>query len=439
MHNIGFTDEVAQEDLFGVSEYVSGLSTFIANCNTPMTISIQGSWGTGKTSIMNFIEEELDKKGTTYHINFNAWQFTQFNLQDELAVSLISRLISQMQAKEQTVTGLQKAVGVLKSAGRVGWQLGRAAIDTFGGFSSKIMAVADKTKEAIQKETGTPKDYDTTNAIGSLKDDFRQCVLDTLEVTGKDRIIFFVDDLDRLEPKKTIEVMEVLKLFFDVSQCVFVLAIDYAVVINGLTAKYGRFSEDDVENQAKGRSFFDKMIQVPFKMPVAKYDITNYVETCFDEIGVQYNKDDMETYLDLIRLSIGTNPRKMKRLFNAFLLLSIIVQGDILEKDRNTLLLFAVLCLQHSYEGMYKLLVRNRDVLSEKLLNILATGSISAIEEKVGPLDMNGIDEDKMRLFMDRFLLMLDKSDNKKLELTEIDALKNVLGVSSITDVSDSN
>ncbi|GEM_PF-4415094 len=28
-------------------------------CNTPMTISIQGSWGTGKTSIMNLVKNEM--------------------------------------------------------------------------------------------------------------------------------------------------------------------------------------------------------------------------------------------------------------------------------------------------------------------------------------------------------------------------------------------
>lgn len=436
MRNIGFTDEAASVDLFGVSEYISGLSEFAASCNTPMTISIQGSWGTGKTSIMNFVEDKLNQKGTTYHIKFNAWQFTQFNLEDELTVSLITALIGQMQVKEETKTGVQKAVGILKSIGRIGWSFGRAAIDSFGGLGSKVMAVADKTKEAIQKETQT-KDYDTTNAVGELKDDFMKCVIDTLEATGKDRIVFFIDDLDRLEPKRAVEVMEVLKLFFDVPKCVFILAVDYAVVINGLTAKYGKFSEDEAENQAKGRSFFDKMIQVPFKMPVARYDITNYVESCFKEIGIKYSSDDMGTYIDLIRLSIGTNPRKMKRLFNSFLLLSIIVEDRVLERDRNTLLLFAVLCMQHSYEGLYRLLVRNRDVLTEKMLNTLATESVAVIEKKIGAVNMSGVDEDKMRLFMSRFMRMLDKDGNSRLDVSEIDALKNVLGVSSITDVAD--
>ena len=48
-----------------------------------------------------------------------------------------------------------------------------------------------------------------------------------------------MDDLDRLEHRKAVELLEVLKLFFDVEGCVFILAIDYDVVVKGVTAKYG--------------------------------------------------------------------------------------------------------------------------------------------------------------------------------------------------------
>ena len=88
--NQGFTDKAAVKDLFKIDNYIKGLSDFIKVCNTPMTISIQGSWGTGKTSIMNFIEKELLSDGTIEIVKFNTWQFSQFNMQDQLALSLIS-------------------------------------------------------------------------------------------------------------------------------------------------------------------------------------------------------------------------------------------------------------------------------------------------------------------------------------------------------------
>ena len=56
---IGFTDEAASEDKFGIINYIGGLANFISVCSTPLTISIQGSWGTGKTSIMNLVKQQL--------------------------------------------------------------------------------------------------------------------------------------------------------------------------------------------------------------------------------------------------------------------------------------------------------------------------------------------------------------------------------------------
>ena len=57
----GLTDEAATVDLFNINKHLDGLSRFIKACNTPMTISIQGSWGSGKTSIMKMVEHEIEK------------------------------------------------------------------------------------------------------------------------------------------------------------------------------------------------------------------------------------------------------------------------------------------------------------------------------------------------------------------------------------------
>ena len=52
--------ESSDQDAFGMKSYVESLSEFIKECRTPMTIAIQGAWGTGKTSLMQLVEEKLD-------------------------------------------------------------------------------------------------------------------------------------------------------------------------------------------------------------------------------------------------------------------------------------------------------------------------------------------------------------------------------------------
>lgn len=60
----GVTDlpiEKLADDNLHISNYIEGLSDFIRTCATPMTIALQGDWGTGKTSFMNLVIDHLEK------------------------------------------------------------------------------------------------------------------------------------------------------------------------------------------------------------------------------------------------------------------------------------------------------------------------------------------------------------------------------------------
>lgn len=152
------------------------------------------------------------------------------------------------------------------------------------------------------------------------------------------------------------EILETLKVFLDCKNCVFVLAIDYQVVNMGVEQKYGDLFKD----KEKSRKFFDKIIQVPFKMPVAHYKIDKYVEKTLSDMNFSTNK--VGGYIKLITDSIGCNPRGMKRIFNAFLLLSYIYPNVDSEQDEtNQLMLFASLCLQLSFEEVYNYIVANEN------------------------------------------------------------------------------
>ncbi len=51
----------SEADLFGIQKYQNALVKFISITNTPITIALQGEWGSGKTSLMNQLRYELDK------------------------------------------------------------------------------------------------------------------------------------------------------------------------------------------------------------------------------------------------------------------------------------------------------------------------------------------------------------------------------------------
>ena len=436
----GFTDKVADIDLFKIEKYTDGLAEFIRICKTPMTISIQGSWGTGKTSIMSFIEKKLIDFGNIGIVKFNTWQFSQFNMEDQLAISFISSMIKQIKLNPEESEKLDSIVRSFANLiGKNAKNIGSAAMGYVTSIASGGLIGKEEAKEFLDRLVASDT-KDVASAISDLKNEFEKCIKLSLEKQNKERIVFFIDDLDRLEPRKAVELLEVMKLFFDVENCIFVLAIDYDVVVKGVTDKYGRFFKDEKENLEKGKSFFDKIIQVPFKMPVGDYNIKNYVQQCFADIGVPCNNDDeLDKYVALINCSVGNNPRSMKRLFNAFLLVTKIEPPEKLEKDKSKQLLFAVLCMQYSFEPFYNYLLSKREDINEKDIMQWASPDwdLSQIEDEV---DLSDIDIVKLKDFCQKFFDAVDYSvdgvSDKRISKEELQMLKNVLGVSSVTGSS---
>ena len=88
-------DEPNERDFCGIEQYYTGLSNFIKQCQPPLTISIQGDWGTGKTSMMHRIAMNLEEEGYAA-IWFDSWRFVQFGEADQLPAILINQLASEM-------------------------------------------------------------------------------------------------------------------------------------------------------------------------------------------------------------------------------------------------------------------------------------------------------------------------------------------------------
>ncbi len=423
----GFTDKptsTLEEDVFGVKQYISGLNAFIMECNTPMTIAIQGDWGSGKTSMMNMVREQLgDRVVTTW---FNTWQYSQFNMGDALAISFLSRLIADLETEQgQKSNGIKNA---LRTISRVAKTAGVIAADTFIGGK------AADTVESGFAAFSEQNDPDMPQAINELKAQFQAAVNNKIQHSGKDRLVIFIDDLDRLYPGKAVELLEVLKLFLDCDNCVFVLAIDYAVVSQGVKQKYG-----DLLGEEKGRSFFDKIIQVPFKMPVAQYNVKNYVTESMKALGIEIADSELESYVKLIQKSVGCNPRAMKRLFNAFLLLNkIAVSGAAIEPTQRKTL-FAILCLQLSYENVYNYIVQNaEDCYDGATLDALKrTETFTEGEDAqhlARELNLNSdMDIANVVEFMRVFESVLDHDADGKLSEDEIGSFINILRFSTIT------
>lgn len=441
MRNIGLTDapikNLADESL-GLSDYVEALSEFIRSCEMPITIACQGDWGTGKTSMMNMVCQNLsqgERRIETFW--FNTWQFAQFQMQDEITLSLLSSFIDELHDSE-----VAKTLGKLtKFVGNVAGNVAKAAVDiTTGG-------AGDMVKDAIDKVTP----QDSVAVVRRLRGDIQKAVDGLLKKKNADRLVVFIDDLDRLVPERAVEILEIIKLFLDVPNCVFVLAVDYHVVSKGLEQKFGVSMSD-----LKGKSFFDKIIQLPFNLPIAQYDIRRYMATLFGS-QFKFKEDDADLLVQLAENSIGANPRSLKRLFNTLQLLNIVAsKKNMLDADAiattedRQRLLFAVLCLQLAYEPVYQILLKEEKQLSTEYLRKLAdienlqNGSIQFETVKKALTGRGELNEalprftDFMRALTDSAQLASDQSENadESLNPEEIDLLRGFLSLSALTNAA---
>jgi len=208
---------------------------------------------------------------------------------------------------------------------------------------------------------------DSDNSVKALRNSLREIIytIKEREQNPVDRFVVFVDDLDRLDPNIAVQILELLKNIFDVEHSIFVLAIDYQVVVKGLRFKFGDPTE---ENEWEFRAFFDKIIQLPFMMPMSTYTLDDYITHMLCE-EIQLFKNNAEKKLisggiltKIVRLTIGHNPRALKRLTNALSLINI-YNKDLLDRDDNSTeikqLVFALICLQISFPKIYEVLLSN--------------------------------------------------------------------------------
>jgi hypothetical protein len=411
----------ASEDMFNVSTYVNGLCSFILSCATPMTISIQGDWGSGKTSMMNMIRDKT--QDMVVPIWFNTWQFSQFDMGNALAFSMMDVLLKGLDCEKDT---RKKIISGLLGFGK---RAVRIAADQAGG---------GEFAEMVGKMMDGPNNEDYASEIVELKDKFQKAVDDNLaKHPGKNRVVVFVDDLDRLQPAKAVELLEVLKLFLDCKNCVFILAVDYEVVTLGIRQKYG----SDV-NAEKGKNFFDKIIQLPFKMPVAQYDIHNYVKEMLHRQGVNADDKECELFSKLISTSIGFNPRSMKRLFNTYQLLRLITSSIVLNvkpKVRERAL-FAIICAQMCYEKFYQYLASSREIEPEVLMAMADPDRADQEIREILQIDEEGeaVPDKKIHelaRFMPNFVEALQIDDNAELSQEEIENMTKILKCSLVTSL----
>ena len=258
-------DEPASLPGLGFAAYAAGLADIITTSQPRFAIGIFGGWGSGKTTLMQAIETQLETRPEVVTLWFSAWRFER---EDNMIVPLIDVLREALSRLAENDLEPARRAKARIAADRIA-RAGRALL-----AGIKVRAVIPGLN--VELEAGKVIDAfergsETASADGALSfyhagftmlDD----AIKTFVGHGADRIVIFVDDLDRCLPAKALEVLESMKVFFDTKGVVFVVGLDRNVVEQAVRAKFDPVGSD-AGSSLRSIEYLKKIFQVPFALP----------------------------------------------------------------------------------------------------------------------------------------------------------------------------
>lgn len=254
----------AAEDRFNRWPFAARIASALATRQDPtcIVVGIDGAWGEGKTTVLNFVEAALKSHANVVCLRFNPWRFP---------------------AEEALLSGFYE--GLAKA---IDWQL-RSRSETTASFAKKY---GGPFAALLGKR-------DAVNALADLVGhvsvaELRARIESALEEAGK-RVVVLVDDIDRLERAEIHAVFRLVKLNADLRHTGYVLAFDQDAVADALGAQFGD------GGTTAGHEFLEKIIQVPLALPpcdkgALRQFCIERVDAALSESGISIAEADAQSF-----------------------------------------------------------------------------------------------------------------------------------------------
>jgi predicted KAP-like P-loop ATPase len=277
-------------------------SILTMDVDSPFVFSIEGEWGSGKTTVVEFIKYYLRKRDEIgpkvpletdpIVIDLSPWWFSGG---EDLLRQFVNEITLQLRADKKL---LGKLKNLPDSLDRLSAALTAHSIAVPYSFK---LAFVSKGIAGLLRWFGRTKD------VGSIRKE-----IETILRGQTKRIVVFLDDIDRLQPREMVQVFQVVKAIANLPHIIYVLCFDRTAVVQGL--QKGDIHEPD--------RYIEKIIQSVWTLPtpdalgIAKLTgdvISNLIEET-DELWEGDRWRGM--YFDGLRKLIRS-PRDVNRLANA--------------------------------------------------------------------------------------------------------------------------
>ena len=277
----------ASEDLLQRSKFVERIVREIdmIDASQGYVLAVMGQWGSGKTSVLNLVKEQLSNSGTIL-VEYNPW--------------LLSGV-------EELVDGLFREINAKLNKKGVKY---RAAIDKIIDYGEMLTPLTSvPVVGAWANGVLTPfqvmakhRNLRTTSVVEQ-----KEQVAEAL--TNMDSsIVVIVDDIDRLDKVEVREIFKLVRLTANFPNVIYLLSFDRIRVENALT-----------EDGVPGRAYLEKIVQNGFEIPliprkVLTREVAQALDSALEQVKVRLDREVWDNTLLNIVVPAIKNMRDVRRL-----------------------------------------------------------------------------------------------------------------------------
>lgn len=285
---------IRDNDIDVLLEIIKNREIYKENSQNGLVILLNGTWGTGKTTFLKDFQEKVElQEDFQVFVNYNAYEYDFYenpyipffsSIEDKLKLGNDFEKIVRLTSKN-VMQGIVASLYAFLN----GYLKNKTNVD-LNDFKDNIIGIENENYL---------KDFEEFNKCKTkIKEKIK-------EICKKKTQIFIIDELDRCNPNFAIETLEIIKHFFDIKNCVFVVSVDKLQLQESAKTIYGQ----GMNSEKYFSKFFDyqyNLLALDFYETIDLEDIYN-----LEKIIKQFSK----LFSDL-----NVSLRDAKKIFNEFII-----------------------------------------------------------------------------------------------------------------------
>lgn len=283
-------DNDTEVDLLGFEYMVDELEILLTEERLlPVTIGVNGDWGSGKTSLMRMARARLESgenKDRYICVSFSPWRFEDYHdvkaaLMAAVVDAIATRVEKDEKLTEKAGEGLRKVRERLREWGV--FRTVAVAGTTMAGGGPEEAAIAGAAADAVAGMGSAPDapEYQRSfETVAQFHVEFEHLI----ESLGDDvqAVVVFIDDMDRCATNTIIQTFEAIGLFLFAKKTAYVIGAHGAIVEAALEGRYPVRAEGD---ERVAQHYLEKMLQNGITIPpLAEPEARTYINLLFADL-----------------------------------------------------------------------------------------------------------------------------------------------------------